>query len=279
MKPATPSPVLRTTRLLDQVRERIRYKHDSLRTEEAYVQWVRKVVKWHGLRHPRDMGWEEVEGFLAMLANERRVAASTHNQALSALLGDSTQFNAGPQPRHHLFFAVLPDAAVVQAANALGQSLIARHGLQAQVRAERLHVTLMSLGWAHALSAEQLAWARGAAARVSVAPFTLRLDRALSFDRPARAKRPWVLCGPGDAHAGFHALHVALHAALWPARPVPAVMPHMTLCYSHQAVPAQAVAPLEWTVRRFALLHNLRGSSGPYEVLGEWPLDAAGTGQ
>jgi 2'-5' RNA ligase len=55
-------------------------------------------------------------------------------------------------------------------------------------------------------------------------------------------------------------------------------MPHMTLCYSHQAVPAQAVAPLEWTVR-FALLHNLRGSSGPYEVLGEWPLDAAGTGQ
>jgi 2'-5' RNA ligase len=59
-----------------------------------------------------------------------------------------------------LFFAVLPDAAVVQAANALGQSLIARHGLQAQVRAERLHVTLMSLGWAHALSAEQLAWAR-----------------------------------------------------------------------------------------------------------------------
>ena len=76
MKPATPSPVLRTTRLLDQVRERIRYKHDSLRTEDAYVQWVRKVVKWHGLRHPRDMGWEEVEGFLAMLANERRVAAS-----------------------------------------------------------------------------------------------------------------------------------------------------------------------------------------------------------
>jgi 2'-5' RNA ligase len=65
-----------------------------------------------------------------------------------------------------LFFAVLPDAAVVQAANALGQSLIARHGLQAQVRAERLHVTLMSLGWAHALSAEQLAW-RAARRRVS----------------------------------------------------------------------------------------------------------------
>ena len=85
MKPASP-PVLRATRVLDQVRERIRYKHYSLRTEQAYVQWVRMFVKWHGLRHPRDMGQLEIEGFLTMLANERRVAASTHNQALSALL-------------------------------------------------------------------------------------------------------------------------------------------------------------------------------------------------
>ncbi len=85
MKPAFP-PVMRATRLLDQVRERIRYKHYSLRTEQAYVQWVRMFVKWHGLRHPRDMGQLEIEGFLAMSANERRVAAATHNQALSALL-------------------------------------------------------------------------------------------------------------------------------------------------------------------------------------------------
>ena len=85
MKPAAP-PVLHATRLLDQIRERIRYKHYSLRTEQAYVQWVRMFVKWHHLRHPRDMGREEIEAFLAMLANERRVAASTHNQALSALL-------------------------------------------------------------------------------------------------------------------------------------------------------------------------------------------------
>ena len=85
MKPASP-PVLRATQLLDQIRERIRYKHYSLRTEQAYVQWVRMFVKWHGLRHPRDMGQLEIEGFLAMLANERRVAAATHNQALSALL-------------------------------------------------------------------------------------------------------------------------------------------------------------------------------------------------
>ena len=85
MKPASP-PVLRATRSLDQARERIRYKHYSLRTEQAYVQWVLMFVKWHGLRHPRDMGQQEVGDFLAMLENERRVAATTHNQALSALL-------------------------------------------------------------------------------------------------------------------------------------------------------------------------------------------------
>ena len=55
MKPAAP-PVLRATRLLDQIRERIRYKHYSLRTEQAYVQWVRVFVKWQGVRHPRDIG-------------------------------------------------------------------------------------------------------------------------------------------------------------------------------------------------------------------------------
>lgn len=71
--------------MLDQVRERIRYKHYSLRTEQAYVQWVRMFVKWHGLWHPRDMGQVEIERFLGMLADERQVAAATHNQALSAL--------------------------------------------------------------------------------------------------------------------------------------------------------------------------------------------------
>ena len=84
MKPA--SPVLHATRLLEWVRERIRYKHYSLRTEQAYVQWVRMFVNGiNDLRHPRD-GAAGNRRFLVMLANERRVAAATHNQALSALL-------------------------------------------------------------------------------------------------------------------------------------------------------------------------------------------------
>jgi integron integrase len=83
-------PVLQSTRLLDQVRERIRYLHYSLATEKVYLYWVRFFVLWHGhtarMTHPRDMGAKEVESFLTMLAVERKVSASTHNQALSALL-------------------------------------------------------------------------------------------------------------------------------------------------------------------------------------------------
>jgi len=72
-------------RLLDDLRERLRYMHYSLRTEEAYVYWVRGFIRWAGLRHPRDLGAGEVQDFLVMLANERQVAAATHRQALSAL--------------------------------------------------------------------------------------------------------------------------------------------------------------------------------------------------
>ncbi|TFW05219.1 integron integrase [Oxalobacteraceae bacterium OM1] len=79
-------PPLTSTRLLDQVRERLRYLHYSLRTEQSYVCWVRWYIRWHDVRRPRDMGAKEVKAFLSMLANVRRVSASTHRQALSALL-------------------------------------------------------------------------------------------------------------------------------------------------------------------------------------------------
>ncbi len=73
-------------KLLDQVRDAIRYRHYSYRTEQAYVDWVRRFVLFHGKRHPRDLGGAEVEAFLTHLAVERDVAAATHQQALSALL-------------------------------------------------------------------------------------------------------------------------------------------------------------------------------------------------
>jgi integrase len=85
-RPAAPLPPLRSARLLDQVRERIHYLHYSIRTEDAYVHWIRAFVFFHGRRHPGEMGGPEVEAFLSWLANERIVAVSTHRQALSALL-------------------------------------------------------------------------------------------------------------------------------------------------------------------------------------------------
>ena len=72
--------------LLDRVRQSIRLKNYSIRTEQAYVSWVRRFILFHDKRHPRQMGSAEVERFLSHLAVERNVSASTQNQALSALL-------------------------------------------------------------------------------------------------------------------------------------------------------------------------------------------------
>ena len=80
-RPGAPAP-----RLLDEVRRRLRLKHYSLRTEAIYVGWIRRFILANGKRHPRDMGAVEVEGFLSALAVRGKVAASTQNQALSALL-------------------------------------------------------------------------------------------------------------------------------------------------------------------------------------------------
>lgn len=84
----SPSSVVRAAgpRLLDQVRAKIRFKHYSIRTEGTYVDWIRRFILHHGKRHPNTMGAVEVEAFLTRLAVVGRVAASTQNQAKSALL-------------------------------------------------------------------------------------------------------------------------------------------------------------------------------------------------
>lgn len=73
-------------RLLDRVREEIRVRHYSIRTEAAYVDWIRRFVRFHGRRHPREMGASEVTAFLTALAVERGVSAATQAQARAALL-------------------------------------------------------------------------------------------------------------------------------------------------------------------------------------------------
>ncbi len=73
-------------RLLEQLRDALRVRHYAIRTERAYVDWVRRYVRFHGLRHLVELGAEEVTAFLTHLAVERQVSPSTQNQARAALL-------------------------------------------------------------------------------------------------------------------------------------------------------------------------------------------------
>jgi len=73
-------------KLLDQVSEALRTKHYAYRTEQAYLDWIKRYIIFHKKRHPKDMGANEIREFIAYLATERKVAASTQNQALSAIL-------------------------------------------------------------------------------------------------------------------------------------------------------------------------------------------------
>ena len=86
VKSDTPAVSHQPPKLLDQMRERIRVKHYSLSTEKTYLYWARWFIRWSGMRHPRDMGAAEVEGFLSYLATQRDVSAGTQNQAMHAIL-------------------------------------------------------------------------------------------------------------------------------------------------------------------------------------------------
>src|SRR5256884_8539496 len=78
--------VASSPKLLDRVRWHLRVKHYSIRTEEAYIDWVRRYILFHRKRHPDEMGETEISSFLSHLAVDKNVAASTQNQAFSALL-------------------------------------------------------------------------------------------------------------------------------------------------------------------------------------------------
>ncbi|WP_437810120.1 site-specific integrase [Sorangium sp. So ce1078] len=85
--PRTPeAPTARPPRLLERVREAIRTRRYSPRTEEAYCAWIRRFILFHDRRHPRDLGLAHVEAFLTHLATDQHVSASTQNQALAAIL-------------------------------------------------------------------------------------------------------------------------------------------------------------------------------------------------
>lgn len=86
MTDPAPTAAARPRKLLEQVRQAVRLRHFSVRTEESYVAWIRRYIRFHALRHPRELGAADVTRFLASLAEARRLSASSQNQALSALL-------------------------------------------------------------------------------------------------------------------------------------------------------------------------------------------------
>lgn len=84
--PQKPEAAAAKPRLLDQVRQAIRARHDSKRTEKTYLEWIKRFIFFHGKRHPLEMSEPEINQFLTDLAVNKKVSASTQNQALSAIL-------------------------------------------------------------------------------------------------------------------------------------------------------------------------------------------------
>ena len=78
--------VPKSVRLMDQVREVLRFHHYAYNTEKSYVSWILQFIRFHNKKHPKDMGKAEVEAFLSNLAINRNVSTSTQNQAFNAII-------------------------------------------------------------------------------------------------------------------------------------------------------------------------------------------------
>ncbi|SAK67289.1 2'-5' RNA ligase [Caballeronia hypogeia] len=172
-----------------------------------------------------------------------------------------------------LFFALYPDEAAAALIDELAARLRVGHRLKARaISADRLHVTLHYLGAFAGLPADLLAQARAAASQVRLPPVDITLDRIESFSG-RRAKRPLVLSG--DATDSLDALEQSLGAALdtagIPLKRHPRFTPHVTLLYDEHRIARQAITPIAWTAREFALVRSFLGQSR-HEVLARWPL-------
>ena len=78
-------PAQKPKKFLDKMRDALRTKHYAYRTEQSYINWIRRYILFHDKRHPKEMGAPEIEAFISHLATKRKVSASTQNQALSAI--------------------------------------------------------------------------------------------------------------------------------------------------------------------------------------------------
>jgi 2'-5' RNA ligase len=178
-----------------------------------------------------------------------------------------------------IFFALAPDAAAIADIGALTAAMKAQHGMQGRPIADaKLHCTLCNLGDFAGMPDAVIARASAAALSVAEAtpPFAVSFDTAQTFVNRAR-NRPFVLTG-GDGVIGATALYRHLASALLKAgiggNPH-SYTPHVTLLYDDVTALPQSVAPVEWMVREFVLLHSHIGQARPYSVLARFRMPSA----
>lgn len=212
-RPATVTslPPLQAGRLLDQVRERVRYLHYSRRTEESYVYWCRAFVRWHGLRHPAELGGPDVEAFLSHLVAERSLAPASHRQALSALLflyGKVLGLSLPWMTEIGRPFAQrrLPVILSPEELTALFSQLDGGHALLARLLygtglrlSEALHLRVKDLDFSH--QALVVRAGKGGKDRVVMLPRSLHASLRAQLDA---ARQLWC----GDAQAGLPGVHM-----------------------------------------------------------------------
>jgi 2'-5' RNA ligase len=188
--------------------------------------------------------------------------------------GSLFDFEPPPKNTDRLFFAVLPDQQAIAAIRALTPELKAQHTLSGRpVDDTKLHATLCVLGDFPGMPDALIKSASKAAALVadSTLPFKVSFDTAQSFITGPR-HRPLVLTG-GEGVVGLTGFYRNLSGALLKTsglRSAASYTPHVTMLYDDVAAPPQSVAPVEWTVREFVLLHSHIGQGRPYNILARW---------
>ena len=163
-------------KLLDQVRDVLRKRHYSIRTEHVYVDWIKRYIFFHNKRHPREMGTKEISLFLSHMAVEKNVAASTQNQAFNALVFLYKQVlqveigDLGPTER-----AKKPERLpTVMSREETGRLLAAMTGIH-QLMAKMLHgCGLRLMEWEDGLQRAVQRAARAAGFTKPVSPHTFR---------------------------------------------------------------------------------------------------------
>lgn len=177
-----------------------------------------------------------------------------------------------PTPTDRLMFLLYPDAATAERIAAEARRLRESLNLRGQLLlTDRLHVTLHHLGDYVGLPADVVRKGEAAGAAVAAAPFDVAFDRAASFaNRPGN--NPFTLQG-GEGVQALVAFQqrLALEMAKVGLKPDKAFLPHVTLLYDGQVVPAQPVLPLAWTVDRFALVQSKLGQTR-HVILRTWAL-------